>query len=55
MATITIMAAWEYTKNSVHIVATIEDNKWKAVMPTCWYRSRNSGTGLGWRSASALR
>jgi DNA-binding transcriptional regulator YiaG len=26
-----LMAAWEYTKNSVHIVATVKDNKWKAV------------------------
>ena len=26
-----LMAAWEYTKNSVHIVATVEDKKWKAV------------------------
>ncbi len=26
-----IMAAWEYTKNSAHIVATVKDNKWKAV------------------------
>ena len=26
-----IMAAWEYTKNSVHIVATVKDNEWKAV------------------------
>ena len=25
------MAAWEYTKNSVHIVATVKDNEWKAV------------------------
>ena len=26
-----IMAAWEYTKNSVHIIATVKNNKWKAV------------------------
>ncbi len=26
-----LMAAWQYTKNSVHIVATVKDNRWKAV------------------------
>jgi DNA-binding transcriptional regulator YiaG len=26
-----IMAAWEYTKNSRRIVATVKDNEWKAV------------------------
>jgi putative zinc finger/helix-turn-helix YgiT family protein len=26
-----IMAAWEYTKNTVRIVATVKNNEWKAV------------------------
>lgn len=26
-----LLAAWEYTKNPVHIVATVKDNEWEAV------------------------